>query len=374
MWPLVSLPSFCKPKQWPTISKSEFTSDGYPVYGANGKIGFHSTYNHEEPTVLITCRGATCGRVNVSEPKSYVNGNAMALDFLDEAKVHIKYLYYCLQNSDFDQIITGVAQPQITRQSLNRLQVPLPPLDEQKRIASILDAADELRAKRRESIAQLDALLQSTFLEMFGDPVFNPYNWEVSEIKNVISEKPINGAYYSKEAYVSNGTRMVHMADAFYGTANLAGMRRVDAPPQDIHKYGLFHSDILVSRRSLSYEGAAKPCMIPASSEPLIFESSLIRLRSNQSKLKPIYLFYFLQNERARSKYVLPLVTRSTISGINQKNLMQVNVLLPPIDLQERFVAIVESIEKQKAKMHSHLNELDSLFASLQHRAFTGEL
>ena len=73
------------PKQWPTIQQTDLTASGYPVYGANGRIGFYSEYNHEQPTVLLTCRGATCGTVNVCVPKSYVTGNAMALDDLDES-------------------------------------------------------------------------------------------------------------------------------------------------------------------------------------------------------------------------------------------------------------------------------------------------
>ena len=178
-WPSINLEAICRPKQWPTIPKLKFLPSGYPVFGANGVIGHYCEYNHEDPTILITCRGATCGSLNVCEPKSYVTGNAMALDSLDEKQADLRYLFRALEETDFSSVITGVAQPQITRQSLARLQIPLPPLEEQKRIAAILDAADDLRAKRRESLAQLDALLQSTFLDMFGDPVTNPMGWEL---------------------------------------------------------------------------------------------------------------------------------------------------------------------------------------------------
>ena len=81
----VKLTDICRPKQWKTISTAQLKESGYPVYGANGKIGFYNEYTHEFPTLLITCRGATCGTVNISEPNSYVNGNAMALDNLSKA-------------------------------------------------------------------------------------------------------------------------------------------------------------------------------------------------------------------------------------------------------------------------------------------------
>ena len=268
----------------------------------------------------------------------------------------------------------GATFKEVSKKIVEDLQIPLPPLTAQRRIAGILDAADALRAKRREALAQLDTLLQSTFLDMFGDPVTNPKGWEVKPLNELLGEKSTSGAYYPKDAYSSVGTRMVHMANAFYGVVNPNEVKRVDAPLADIEKYGLLPTDILVSRRSLNYEGSAKPCLIPETDEPLIFESSLIRVRPDRERVLTIYLFHYLLNDRARAKYVFPLVTRSTISGISQSNLMKVKVVLPPLDLQLRFAAVVESIEQQTAVQRTHLAELDTLFASLQSRAFRGDL
>ena len=268
----------------------------------------------------------------------------------------------------------GATFKEVSKKIVEDLQIPLPPLAEQRQIAGILDAADALRAKRREALAQLDTLLQSTFLDMFADPVTNPKGWEVKPLKELLGEKSTNGAYYPKDAYSSVGTRMVHMANAFNGVVNPNKVKRVDAPLADIEKYGLLPTDILVARRSLNYEGSAKPCLIPETDEPLIFESSLIRVRPDRERVLTIYLFHYLLNDRARAKYVFPLVTRSTISGISQSNLMKVKVVLPPLDLQLSFAAVVESIEQQKASQRAHLAELDTLFASLQSRAFRGDL
>ncbi|MCD7843537.1 MAG: restriction endonuclease subunit S, partial [Clostridiales bacterium] len=87
----VKLTSICKPKQWKTIPASELKEVGYPVYGANGIIGYYDKYNHEAETVAITCRGATCGTVNLTKPKAYITGNAMCLDEVS-ADVKVKYL------------------------------------------------------------------------------------------------------------------------------------------------------------------------------------------------------------------------------------------------------------------------------------------
>ena len=296
----------------------------------------------------------------------------------DKDKLDSRFLFHWVKTGVFVQrmvdVATGANYPAVSDAKIKASKIPLPPLPEQKRIAGILDAADALRAKRREALAQLDTLLQSTFLDMFGDPVTNPMGWEVKPLNELLGEKFTNGAYYPKDAYSSVGTRMVHMANAFYGVVNPNEVKRVDAPLADIEKYGLLPTDILVSRRSLNYEGSAKPCLIPETDEPLIFESSLIRVRPDRERVLTIYLFHYLLNDRARAKYVFPLVTRSTISGISQSNLMKVKVVLPPLDLQHRFAAIVKSVEQQKASQRAHLAELDTLFASLQSRAFRGDL
>ena len=147
-WEEVNLTDICRPKQWKTISMTSMIETGYPVYGANGKIGFYSEYNHEEPTLLVTCRGATCGELNICEAFSYVTGNSMALDSLDK-NVDQQFLYYALKKRGFDDVISGTAQPQITREGLAYVKIPIPSLAEQKRIAVQLAKVDRLRQLRR---------------------------------------------------------------------------------------------------------------------------------------------------------------------------------------------------------------------------------
>ena len=136
------LTEISRPRQWPTIATQHFTVSGYPVYGANGQIGFYSEYNHEEPTILIACRGATCGSINVSVEKAYINGNAMCLDEVAES-VNLKYLEYALRTRDFSDVITGSAQPQITATSLEKVIVPLPSQVIQKQFEMLVEQSDK---------------------------------------------------------------------------------------------------------------------------------------------------------------------------------------------------------------------------------------
>ena len=130
----VLLTSICRPKQWKTIPKKKLLESGYPVYGANGIIGYHSEYTHKDPTLLIGCRGS-CGSVIISEEKSYINGNAMALDGLSE-NFDIVYLKYFLLMRGFEDVISGSSQPQITGKGLSKVQIPFLPLIKQKKIAA----------------------------------------------------------------------------------------------------------------------------------------------------------------------------------------------------------------------------------------------
>ena len=383
-WPVVDMEQMIedgliKLGRGKVISKKDIAAapGPYPIYSSaqlnDGKFGEYDHFMFDEELITWSVDG---GGSFFHRPKHRfsVTNVGGTLKVLDRKRIQYKYLYYVLAYKhallQFDW--TSKAHPSVIRRLYTA--IPLPPLAEQKRIAGILDAADALRAKRRESLAQLDTLLQSTFLDMFGDPVTNPMGWEVRSLKELLEEKSINGAYYPKDAYSDDGTPMVGMGAAFYGVVDLEKVKRVEAPAADIAKYGLRTTDLLISRRSLNYEGSAKPCLIPETDAAMIFESSLIRVRPALKSALTIYLFHYLWNDRARAHFVFPLVTRSTISGISQSNLMKVKVVLPPIELQHQFVAIVESIEKQKATQRAHLDELDILFASLQSRAFQGDL
>lgn len=129
----VKLTDICTPRQWKTIPSDQLQPVGYPVYGANGVIGYYSEYNHEEPVVAITCRGATCGNINLTCSKAYITGNAMCLDALADF-VDVDYLYYCMKQFDFHNVISGSAQPQITRQGLEKVKIQICSLPEQKKL------------------------------------------------------------------------------------------------------------------------------------------------------------------------------------------------------------------------------------------------
>ncbi|MEY3767735.1 MAG: hypothetical protein RLZZ11_805 [Cyanobacteriota bacterium] len=186
--PTVRLAEVCRPKQWTTLSKKDLVADGFPVYGANGKIGFATEFTHAKPTLLIGCRGS-CGSVHITEPFSYANGNAMALDDLDEGIADLRYLYYYFLRRGFRDVITGTSQPQIIQQHLRQVEIPIPPLEEQRRIAAILDRAQDIKAKVSQRSCLLHALARSLFVRRFGLPSENPRDLPVYKLVDICNPK-----------------------------------------------------------------------------------------------------------------------------------------------------------------------------------------
>jgi type I restriction enzyme S subunit len=350
----------------------------YPYYGANGQMGTINNYIFDEELILLAEDGGHFGNPNKPiafkvHGKCWVNNHAHVLR--PKRGIDIDFLKWHLQHYDVSSFITGSTRPKLNKVRALNILLILPPLSTQKGIAKILDLADGLRRKRRQAVEMLDELLRATFLDMFGDPATNPMKFNVKLLKNVLKNNPQNGIYVPKELYVEKeGVEMVHMADAFYGIVNRGKLRRVNISKKDIVKYMVKSDDVLIARRSLNYAGAAKPCRIPYSNEPLVFESSLIRLSLNKEMILPIYLYYYFSNERARNTYILKYITSSTISGINQNGLKSIKIIIPPIELQKRFSNIVEQTEALKERMQSSLVKMDNLFHSLMQRAFKGEL
>lgn len=173
----MKLIDICNPKQWKTISSSNLIEEGYPVFGANGIIGYYSEYNHKDPTICITCRGATCGSVNISLPYSYITGNSMALDEIDESKYTLDFLYYYLQYRGFDDVISGSAQPQITRQALSKIIIPDIEMNKQNKIVKEIISIDDLIKKKKVQYEYFLNLVKSRFHEMFFEKGYPVLQW-----------------------------------------------------------------------------------------------------------------------------------------------------------------------------------------------------
>ncbi|WP_241522435.1 restriction endonuclease subunit S [Chimaeribacter arupi] len=372
-WPMVKLHDICRPKQWKTIAASSLLESGYPVYGANGKIGFYSKFTHEFPTLMITCRGATCGNVHISEPMAYINGNAMALDDIDRSKVDIKYLYYFFLKRGFDDVISGSAQPQITGQGLTKVEIPLPPLLEQKRIAAILDKADGIRQKREQAIKLADDFLRVTFLEMFGDPVGNPKGWKKNKIKK--------GVLIITSGWSATGENIPCESDEF-GVLKISSVTSGVFKPEEnkvvdcetipaskkliLPKKG----DLLFSRAN-TRELVAAICMVHQDYDNLFLPDKLWSIQLNHELLLPEFFLILIQNEKVRELLTKQATgTSGSMLNISKSKFEETEIIFPEINVQKDFCKAFRKIMDLRTKLIKSHELANESFTSLSQKVF----
>jgi type I restriction enzyme, S subunit len=266
---------------------------------------------------------------------------------------------------------TGIAS--INKTQLSAFPVGVPPLPEQRRIAAILDHADALRAKRRQALGTLDALTQSIFLDMFGDPVDNRKKLPSAALGDLLEGTPQNGLYKPSTDYGS-GTPILRI-DSFYSgvVGDLASLKRVRLDEKERSLFGLSQHDVVINRvNSLEYLG--KSALIPALDEATVFESNMMRIRLDDGRLDPCYLVQLLQTDYTKRYFMKCAKKAVNQASINQKDVCGLRVLLPPVENQRQFKRRAEQVAACLSTAQASLAKLDALFASLQYRAFRGEL
>lgn len=361
----VKLIEICNPKQWKTLSTNELKDDGeYLVYGANGIIGSYNTYNHEKETVLITCRGATCGNIHISKEKSYINGNAMALDDLNEKICLKRYLYYFLKQYDMKKIISGSAQPQITVQSLKKVYIKLYDKDIQNEIINKLDKVQEIIDIRKKQIEELDILIKSQFVEMFESKDYN---------KATIGKcAKFQGGYaFKSKDFVENGVKLVQISNVNKDTLDWIEINRV--PESFIEKYkeySLVANDVVMAmtRPIIKSLNEVKIAQVREDDLPCLLNQRVGRFIINDSVNKE-YLTYCCKSDKFKN-YVEKMSGNSLQPNISSKQVENFEISLPPIELQNKFAEFVKQIDKQKFEIQKSLEETQKLQESLMNKYF----
>jgi type I restriction enzyme S subunit len=296
----------------------------------------------------------------------------------DKSKLDLRYLYHWFNSPDtqVDARNCGRQTTNISNMDIGRclaLTISLPPLPEQRRIAAILDKADALRAKRREAIAKLDQLLQSGFLEMFGDPSRNSFGWKVLPLGELLADGPQNGLYKPAGDYGS-GIPILRI-DGFRAgeVIETSPAKRVRLDISDIEKYGLRPGDLVINRVN-SPEHLGKPALISRVLEPTVFESNMMRMSVSDELIRPRYLLKYLVQQFVRDQIARQRKDSINQSSINQGDVMGLMINVPPIELQKKFEAFSEKLATQRSNSVEGARLLSSSFESLQKLAFAGSL
>ena len=288
-----------------------------------------------------------------------------------------RYLHHYLRleevRANGQRRMTGSGgQRRVPASFLADLAVPLPPLEEQRRIAAILDQAATLRTQRRTALALLDSLTQSLFLDMFGDPVANPKGWSMSPLADASDEIQIGpfGSLLHQEDYVPDGIPLInpmHLKDGkiIPGLDQGITQQKFDELPI----YQLKAGDLVMGRR-----GEMGRCaIVTAEHGPLMCGTGSLYIRPNATTATATYLFHVLTSVSMKAK-LEEFSLGATMPNLNKGIVAGLGVSLPPLPLQQTFATHIASIEALKATHRRALAALDALFASLQQRAFAGAL
>ncbi|RJN76341.1 restriction endonuclease subunit S [Acinetobacter baumannii] len=291
-------------------------------------------------------------------------------------KIDKTYLKRALELSivEMESQVHGATMKHITRGKFLANKIPLPPLAEQRRIASILDQADELRQKRQQAIKKLDQLLQATFIDMFGDPVSNPKGWrsdknlgDVADIVSGITKgRKITGKSLREIPYLA----VSNVQDKYL---NLSIIKTIEASDDEIKRYKLRQGDLLLTEGG-DPDKLGRGTLWNNEVDECIHQNHVFRVRLTSKEFTPNYLNWIIGSEYGKRYFLKSAKQTTGIASINMGQLKKLPLLIPPINLQIQFDERCIKIHQIKNKLVDSCKDFNNLFSSLQNQAFSGTL
>ncbi|MDM8513431.1 restriction endonuclease subunit S [Acinetobacter baumannii] len=291
-------------------------------------------------------------------------------------KIDKTYLKRALELSivEMESQVHGATMKHITRGKFLANKIPLPPLAEQRRIASILDQADELRQKRQQAIKKLDQLLQATFIDMFGDPVNNPKGWrsdknlgDVADIVSGITKgRKITGKSLREIPYLA----VSNVQDKYL---NLSIIKTIEASDDEIKRYKLRQGDLLLTEGG-DPDKLGRGTLWNNEVDECIHQNHVFRVRLTSKEFTPNYLNWIIGSEYGKRYFLKSAKQTTGIASINMGQLKKLPLLIPPINLQIQFDERCIKIHQIKNKLVDSCKDINNLFSSLQNQAFSGTL
>jgi type I restriction enzyme, S subunit len=253
------------------------------------------------------------------------------------------------------------------------LSVPLPSCQEQRRIVAIIDAAEALRAKRRAVLMHINTLTHAMFVDIFGDPETNPKEWRMSHLRDVAD---VQGGLQVSAArkFLNREVPYLRVANVFRGYLDLREIKMLRATDAEIARTTLVANDLLIVEGHGNAQEIGRAALWDGSITPCVHQNHLIRARFDEKKLVPIVGREYLNSQGGRRHLIRAGKTTSGLNTISVSEVRAVPIPLFPLRLQREFACRVLTVEKLKGTHRASLAEMDALFASLQHRAFAGEL
>ena len=387
-WQIKKLGEVCKTTYGKGLSTKELKKSGFPVFGANGIIGFNDKYLYKESQVLISCRGAYSGKINLSPPLCYVTNNSLILEIFNEEEMNKKFLFYILHTVNKTKLVTGTAQPQVTINNAVELTFSIPKIETQQAIVSkieeLFSGLDKGIEDLKTAQQQLKTYRQSVLKWAFEGKLTNekvkdgvlPKGWEMVNMSKVI-EKPKYGT--SKKCdYGIDGKGVLRIPNIAKEIVDSTDLKFARFDEKEIETYSLKEGDILTIRSNGSVDLVGKCALISKKDEGYLYAGYLIRLRPIMNKVNPKYLINILTSIDLRNQIEEKAKSTSGVNNINSEELSTLKIQLPPIEEQHLIIQEIESrlsvADKMEESIAQSLQQAEALRQSILKKAFGGEL
>lgn len=346
----------------------------YPYYGANGVQDYVDNYIFDDELVLLAEDGGNFGSKDKPiayrvSGKCWVNNHAHVLK--PKEGLDVDYLCYSLMFYDVTGLVNGATRQKLTQADMRKMEIPLPPLDEQRKIAAVLDKVSDLIAKRRQQLDKLDLLIKSRFVEMFGDLADPKCKYmrcklvEACANSDDIKCGPF-GTQLNKDEYQEQGVAVWEIPQINSGFKENPTHFLTQEKAKQLNSYSLIPGDIAMSRK-----GNVGRCgLFPKDFLPGIIHSDVLRIRVDNSRVSPCFMMYQLHFSKAVEHQIETVSSGAVMAGINVTKLKQIYVHIPPFDLQQQFAAFVEQTEKTKTAISRSLEKLETLKKALMQEYF----
>jgi type I restriction enzyme S subunit len=329
---------------------------------------------------LLVSIFATIGRTAVLGIPAATNQAIVGVTPRRYQDLHADYLRHYLDFTAvrLNQQARGVAQNNINASMLKAVSIPLPPLAEQKRIAAVLDKADDLRGKRRQALATLDTLLRSVFLDMFGDPVTNPKGWPIVTVESLLAKGDSRirtgpfGSQLLHSEFVAEGVPVLGIENVVTNRFRWTEPRCIAEGKyrNNFTRYRVFPGDVLVTIMGT----VGRVCVAPDDLPECMSTKHLCVITLDKAKVLPVFIWAsFLHDASVRSQ--MRMAGKGAImEGWNSTTIRQLRVKMPPLKLQREFAEACDAILATNRSLVKHAEAADTLFATLQSGAFAGTL
>jgi len=325
----------------------------------------------QKDTIVFAKSGmsAKLGRVYRLKKPCYVVSHLATIE--PSRNLDSGYLHRWFQANPPSKLINNDAYPSIKTSVISAIEIPLPPLDEQKRIAAILDKADSIRRKRQQAIKLADEFLRAVFLDMFGDPITNPKGFDEYSLMDIADIR--SGVTKGKQIDLSKAITLPYMrvANVQDGYLDLSNIQQITVSPNDAKKCQLEKGDILLTEGG-DPDKLGRGYIWNNEIENCIHQNHIFSVRiKEKEKIRPEFLNAVIASQRGK-KYFLKVGKQTTgIATINKTVLSEFVPFIPPVEIQDKFVELATKIKRIKSKY----SVLDlNLFNSLSQKAFSGEL